>query len=105
VADQCRVMERRVRLVVDQLPRRFYVGLQERGLSVSEVARRLRVSRPVVYRWVHAGEITVEALERLSAALGVDEAWWQRPLPPPPKALDAASVIASRVAEKTRTRE
>lgn len=77
------VVERRVRLVITELPRRVSLRLGQMGITTSELARRMGCSRPFVSRMMHRPRLTLEAFQRLTVALEVDEAWWLEPLENP----------------------
>lgn len=85
-------------LVVDQLSRRVMVRLGELNLTTEDLGKILGVSRPRISSLIHREELTVEAFERLTRALKVDRAWWEKPIArtferPP----DAAAAILARV--------
>jgi plasmid maintenance system antidote protein VapI len=77
---QTRVVERRVRLVVEQLTRRVMLRLGELDLTTEELAGRMAISRPRLSLLIHSEELTAEAFDRLTAALEVDPSWWELPI-------------------------
>jgi len=56
------------------LARQVEAAMKEKHLSKAEMARRMRTSRPTVYRLLDPAErgATLDTLERASAALGLD---------------------------------
>ena len=57
--------------------------LEERGMSLSELARRVGVSRTAVHYWIDKGRFTTERLRTICAALGISESEFFARVPAP----------------------
>lgn len=77
---QTRVIERTVRLTVQQLSRRVHLRLGQLNMTMKDVGERMGVSGPLVSRAVNAEDMTTEMFDRLSNALEVTAEWWEKPI-------------------------
>lgn len=98
-----RVVERVVRLEVGNLNRRVMRRLGQMDMTTAELADRLGVSRPRVSLLINSQELTVEAFERLTAALEVTPEWWETPVGRTPTSEpNAAGALMARVKKQVR---
>lgn len=54
---------------------RLFSLLRTKGISVAEIAERLKVSRQAIYKWKKDGGITDEKTQEIARLLGVSPAW------------------------------
>lgn len=78
--DETRIVERRTRLVVDQMSRRVMKRMGQLRITAVELGERMGVSRPRVSQLMHGDEMTVVMFDRLTVALEVTPEWWLKPV-------------------------